>query len=160
MFNRRFLSLALIAIAVTGCASVATPVSVADSIASNPSLSTFNGLLNQAGLSATLQGAGPFTVFAPSNEAFKSVNAKTMDDLAQHPDKLKSVLSYHVLSGKLAAADIKNSSAKTLNGDPVALAKAGEFVTIEQAVVQSADVQASNGVVHVIDSVLFPPHKK
>lgn len=160
MFNRRFLSLALIAIAVTGCASVATPVSIADSIAGNPSLSTFNGLATQAGLSATLQGAGPFTVFAPSNDAFKAVSAKTMDDLTQHPDKLKSVLSFHVVSGKLTAADIKNSSAKTLNGAPVALAKAGEFVTIEQAVVQNADIQATNGVIHVIDSVLFPPHKK
>lgn len=160
MFSRRFFSLALIAVAVTGCASVATPVSVADSIAKKPSLSTFNGLLAQAGLSATLQGAGPFTVFAPSNDAFKALPAKTMDDLTQHPDKLKSVLSYHLVPGKLAAADIKNSSVKTLNGAPVALARAGDFVTVEQAVVQSADGQAGNGVVHVIDSVLLPPHKK
>lgn len=160
MFTRRVLSLAVMAIALAGCASVPAPVSVADSIAKNPSLSTLNGLLNQAGLSATLQGAGPYTVFAPSNDAFKALPAKTADELAKNPAKLKEVLSFHVVAGKLTAAEVKNSSQKTLNGASVALAKAGDFVTIENAVVQTADIQATNGVIHVIDSVLIPPHKK
>lgn len=160
MFTRRVLSLALLAIAVTGCASVPAPVSVADSIANNPSLSTLNGLIGQAGLSATLQGAGPFTFFAPSNEAFKLVSAKTMDDLAKHPDKLKNVLTFHIVADKLMAVNIKNKSVKALNGSPLALSKAGDFVTVEQAMVQSADIQASNGVIHIIDGVLIPPHKK
>ncbi len=160
MFNRRFVSLALVALAMSGCASVPTPVSIADNIAKNPSLTTLNTLLNQAGLSATLQGSGPFTVFAPSDEAFKAVPAKTMDDLAKHSDKLKDVLTFHVIAGKLNAADVKNSSVKTLNGAEVALSKAGEFVTIDAAVVQSADIQATNGVIHIIDTVLIPPPKK
>lgn len=160
MFTRRVLSLAVMAIALAGCASVPAPVSVADSIAKNPSLSTLNGLLNQAGLSATLQGAGPYTVFAPCNDAFKALPAKTADELAKNPAKLKEVLSFHVVAGKLTAAEVKNSSQKTLNGASVALAKAGDFVTIENAVVQTADIQATNGVIHVIDSVLIPPHKK
>jgi uncharacterized surface protein with fasciclin (FAS1) repeats len=159
MFTRRVLSLSLIALALAGCASVPTPVSVADSIARDPSLSTLNGLITQAGLVATLQGAGPFTVFAPSNEAFKAVPAKTMDDLAKHPDKLKDVLTFHVIAGKLMAAEVKNSSPKTVNGATVAVSKAGAFVTIEQAMVQTADIQATNGVIHIIDSVLIPPHK-
>jgi uncharacterized surface protein with fasciclin (FAS1) repeats len=160
MFTRRVLSLALFTLVLTGCASVSAPVSVADSIAKNPSLSTLSGLITQAGLSATLQGTGPFTVFAPSNEAFKLVPAKTMDDLAKNPEKLKDVLTFHVVADKLLAANVKNSSVKTVNGASVALSKAGDFVTIEDAVVQTADIQATNGVVHIIDSVLIPPHKK
>lgn len=111
-------------------------------------------------MSATLQGSGPFTVFAPNNEAFKSVPAKTMDDLAKHPDKLKDLLSFHVVAAKLTAAEVKNSAVKTLNGAELALSKAGEFVTVEDALVQTADIPASNGVIHIIDSVLIPPHKK
>jgi uncharacterized surface protein with fasciclin (FAS1) repeats len=160
MFTRRVLSVAFVALALAGCASIPAPVSVADTIAKNPSLSTLNGLLVQAGLSSALQGSGPFTVFAPSNEAFKLVPAKTMDDLAKHPEKLKDVLTFHVIAEKLTAASVKNSSVKTLNGASVALSKAGEFVTVEDAVVQGADIQATNGVVHIIDSVLIPPHKK
>jgi uncharacterized surface protein with fasciclin (FAS1) repeats len=160
MFTRRVLSVAFVALALAGCASIPTPVSVADTIAKNPSLSTLNGLLVQSGLSSSLQSGGPFTVFAPSNEAFKMVPAKTMDDLAKHPEKLKDVLTFHVIAEKLTAASVKNSSVKTLNGANVALSKAGEFVTVEDAVVQTADIQATNGVVHIIDSVLIPPHKK
>ena len=160
MFTRRFLALSLVAFGLAGCASVPAPVSVADSIAKNPSLSTLSGLLVQAGLPAALQGAGPFTVFAPSNEAFKAVPAKTMDDLAKNPAKLKDLLTYHVIPAKLTAAEIKNSSVKSLNGAELALSKAGEFVTVEQAMVQTADIAASNGVIHIIDSVLIPPHKK
>lgn len=160
MLNRRVLSLALVAVAVAGCASVPAPVSVADTIARNPSLSTFSGLIAQTGLSSTLQGTGPFTVFAPSNDAFKLVPAKTMDDLAGHPDKLKDVLTYHIVAGKLTATAVKNSSVKTLNGENVALSKAGDFVTIEEAMVEKTDIQASNGVIHIIDSVLTPSQKK
>ncbi len=160
MFTRRALALSLVALTLAGCASITAPVSVADSIAKNPSLSTLSGMLVQTGLSATLQGSGPFTVFAPNNEAFKAVPAKTMDDLTKHPEKLKDLLSFHVVSGKLTAATVKNSSVKTLNGAELALSKAGDFVTVEQALVQTADIQASNGIIHVIDSVLIPPHKK
>lgn len=145
---------------VCGCATVATPVSVVDTIANTPSLSTLSGLLTSAGLNDALKTAGPFTVFAPSNDAFKAVPAKTMNDLAKDPEKLKAVLTYHVLAGKSMAADIKNSKPKSLNGATLELSKAGDFVIVESAAVTTADIAASNGVVHIIDTVLIPPAKK
>ena len=144
---------------MTGCATVATPVSVADTIANTPSLSTLSGLIASAGLTDTLKGAGPFTVFAPTNDAFKAVPAKTMEDLAKHPEKLKDVLTYHVVAGKSMAAQIKNSKVKSVNGADLELSKAGEFVTVENAAVTTADVAATNGVVHIVDTVLMPPKK-
>jgi uncharacterized surface protein with fasciclin (FAS1) repeats len=96
-------------------------------------------------------------VFAPTNEAFAKVPAKTMDSLAADPAKLKAVLTYHVIPGKVMAAEVKNGNVKTVNGANVALSKAGEFVTVEDALVQTADIAATNGVVHVVDSVLTPP---
>ena len=157
MLNRRFLVLAAGVAALAGCATSPTPVSVADTIAAQSQLSTLNGLVAKAGLTDTLKGTGPYTVFAPTNEAFAKVPAKTMDELARDPAKLKAVLSYHLIPGKLMAADVKNGNSKTVNGANVALSKAGEFVTIEDAMVQTADISATNGVVHVVDSVLIPP---
>ncbi len=157
MLNRRFLFIAATLAALAGCATPSGPVSVADTIAAQPQLSTLNGLVAKTGLTDTLKGTGPFTVFAPTNEAFAKVPAKTMDELAKDPAKLKAVLTYHVVPGKLMAADVKNGNSKTVNGAHVALAKAGEFVTIEEALVQTADISATNGVVHVVDSVLIPP---
>src|SRR5664279_3857034 len=156
MLKPHLFSLAILAVAFTGCASVPAPVSVADTISQNPSLSTLSSLIAQAGLSSTLQSAGSFTVFAPSNDAFNHLSTKTLEDLSKHPDKLKNVLSFHIISGKVAASEVKNSSIKTLNDSNVALSKAGDFVTIENAVVQTSDIQASNGVIHIIDSVLTP----
>ena len=144
----------------TGCASVSTPVTVADTIASTPSLSTLNGLLQSAGLLETLQGAGPFTVFAPTNDAFKAVPAKTMELLAKDPVALKYVLTFHVVPGKALAVSVKNGKVKTINGAEVELSKAGDMVTIENAIVTQADLVATNGVVHIIDAVLTPPVKK
>ena len=156
---RRTALMAAITLAMAGCATNPKPLNLADSIASNPSLSTFNTLVAQGGLSETLTSGGPYTVFAPTNDAFKTVPAATMADLSKHPEKLKAVLSYHITSGKLMAADIKNSDAKTLNGANVALSKAGDFVTVENAAVVVADLGATNGVVHTIDTVLMPPKK-
>lgn len=160
MLNRRFLVLTTAVAAVAalvGCATSPTPVSVADTIAAQSQLSTLNGLVAKAGLTDTLKGTGPYTVFAPTNEAFAKVPAKTMDELAKDPAKLKAVLSYHLIPGKLMAADVKNGNSKTVNGANVALSKAGEFVTVEDAMVQTADISATNGVVHVVDAVLIPP---
>lgn len=157
MFHRRILILAAAALALAGCATSLTPVSVADTIASKPQLSTLNGLVTKAGLAEVLRTGGPFTVFAPTNEAFAKVPAKTMDDLAKDPAKLKAVLSYHVIPGKIMAADVKNGNSKTVNGANLAISKAGDFVTVEDAMVQTADISASNGVVHIVDSVLMPP---
>lgn len=144
---------------LTGCATAPAPKTIADTTAATPQLSTLNKLIGDAGLTETLRGPGPFTVFAPTDEAFKAVPAKTLDALGKDPALLKSVLTYHVLAGKVAAADVKNGPAKTVQGANVALSRAGAFVTIDEAVVTTADVPASNGVVHVIDRVLLPPMK-
>ena len=156
-FNRRVLIAAAVVATVAGCATQPNPVSVADTLAARPDLSTLSGLVVKAGLTDTLKGTGPFTVFAPTNAAFAKVPAKSMDDLGKDPARLRAVLTYHVVPGKVMAADVKNSNAKTVNGANLALSKAGDFVTVEDGMVQTADVQATNGVVHVIDSVLIPP---
>ena len=146
-------------LAMTACASVPPPVSVADTIARTPELSTLSGLIVQSGLTETLRGTGPYTVFAPSNEAFKAVPADTLTRLAADKDALKGVLGFHVVPGKLAAADLPNGPLKSVQGAPLALAKAGSFVTVEDAVVQRADIEASNGWVHITDRVLMPPKR-
>lgn len=157
--TRRTVLAAAFAATMAGCATTTTPVNLAETIAKTPTLSTLSSLVAKAGLTETLKTGGPFTVFAPTDEAFKAVPASTMDDLAKHPEKLKDVLTYHVIPGKTVAADVKNSNAKTVNGASVALSKAGEFVTIESAAVVKADIGATNGVVHIIDTVLLPPKK-
>lgn len=160
LFRRTACALGFTAL-VSGCASVQEPVSVADTIATHPALSTLNGLVVSAGLTDTLKGAGPFTVFAPTNEAFKAVPAKTMEALAKDPVALKGVLTFHVVAAKTMSADVKNGKVKTVNGADLDLAKAGTFVTVgENAIVTQADVAVSNGVVHIIDAVLLPPPAK
>jgi uncharacterized surface protein with fasciclin (FAS1) repeats len=145
------------AVLAAGCASTPAPATIADTAARTPQLSTLAKLLNDAGLADTLRAAGPYTVFAPSDEAFKAVPAKTMQELAANKELLKAVLTYHVVPGKVPAAEVKAGNAKTVQGANLALAKSGGFVTVEDAVVTQADVPASNGVVHVIDRVLKPP---
>jgi uncharacterized surface protein with fasciclin (FAS1) repeats len=145
---------------LVGCASTPAPRTIADLAAATPELSTLSRLIGEAGLAETLRSAGPFTVFAPTDAAFKAVPAKTLDALAKDPAQLKAVLGYHVLPGKLMAADVKDGKVKTSQGSDLTLAKAGTFVTVEEALVTQADVLASNGVVHVIDRVLLPPAPK
>ena len=155
--NRRAIMLAASIVVLSGCATPSGPVSVADTLAAAPELSTLSSLVVKAGLTDTLKGTGPFTVFAPTNAAFAKVPAKTMDDLAKDPEKLKAVLTYHVVPGKVMAGDVKNGNVKTVNGANLALSKAGDFVTVEDGMVQKADVVATNGVVHIVDSVFIPP---
>lgn len=158
MKNRLFALVPIVAL-VAACASqpVTAPVSVADTIARDPQLSTLNGLVRQAGLADTLRADGPYTMFAPTNDAFQAVPAKTMDELAHNPARLKDVLNYHVVAGRVMAAEVKNGNTKTAQGANLALSKAGDFVTVEEAMVQKADIVATNGVIHTVDRVLMPP---
>ena len=115
-------------------------------------------LVTRAGLAGALQQPGPYTVFAPTDAAFKKVPKKTLNSLLRNKAKLKAVLLYHVVSGKVAAADVvKLSSAKTLNGKSVRIRLAGSNVFVNSAKVTTADVMATNGVIHVINRVLIPP---
>lgn len=157
--TRRLLLAAAVALSLTACATPPAQRTLADSIAQTPQLSTLNQLIARAGLTENLQTGGPFTVLAPSNDAFKDVPAKTLADLSQNPEKLKNLLQFHMLTGKLLSAQVKNSNIKTVQGSTVAISKAGDFVTIENAAVVTADLEASNGVVHIIDTVLTAPAK-
>lgn len=159
MNARRLLLLAPLAALVAACATppASAPATVAETIARDPSLSTLNSLVAQAGLADTLKAGGPVTVFAPTNEAFKAVPAKTLNELAQDPAKLKAVLSYHVVAARLDVAHLKSGNLKSAQGANLAIAKAGDYVTVEEAMVQAADIAATNGVVHKVDRVLMPP---
>jgi uncharacterized surface protein with fasciclin (FAS1) repeats len=147
-------------VALAGCSTMPAPATITETAARTPQLSSFTKLVSDAGLADTLKGPGPFTVFAPTDEAFKAVPAATLDALAKDKERLKAVLSYHVVAGKIMAADVKNGNVKTVQGGEVAVSKAGNFVTIEEAMVGTPDLTATNGVIHLIDRVLLPPVKK
>ncbi len=158
--KKLLLSVAVLALSgLAGCATTPAPANLADLALRKPELSTLNKLLVTSGLADTLRGPGPFTIFAPSDDAFKTLPAKTLAELSADKELLKGVLSYHVLPAKLMAAEVKNSNVKTVQGANLALATAGSFVTVEDAVVTQPDVAATNGVLHVIDKVLLPPKR-
>jgi uncharacterized surface protein with fasciclin (FAS1) repeats len=118
---------------------------------------TLASLLQQAGLAGTLQGKGPYTVFAPTDAAFAKVPKATLDALGKDKAKLRAVLLYHVAEGKLTAAKVvKRSSVKTLNGQRVSVRVRNGKAYVGGARVTTADVRASNGVIHVINRVLLP----
>ena len=119
---------------------------------------TLTSLLQQTGLDKTLAEGGPYTVFAPTDEAFAKVPKKTLDTLASNPDELKAVLLYHVADGDVKAADVATmSSVATLNGASLPIRVNDAVVRVGGAKVVQADVMASNGVIHVVDGVLIPP---
>jgi uncharacterized surface protein with fasciclin (FAS1) repeats len=121
---------------------------------------TLTKLLKRAGLVSALRQPGPYTVFAPTDAAFKKVPKKTLNALLANKAKLKAVLLYHVVAGKFTAADVSMlHTAKTLNGKSVRIRVSGSNVFVNQAKVTKADVMASNGVIHVINAVLIPPAK-
>jgi uncharacterized surface protein with fasciclin (FAS1) repeats len=119
---------------------------------------TLVAAVKAAGLVDTLNGPGPFTVFAPTDEAFAKLPAGTVENLLkpQNKEQLAAILTYHVLPGKVMAADVKSMGAKTVNSKEVAIKLDGGKVTVGPATVVKTDIPASNGVIHVIDTVLIP----
>jgi uncharacterized surface protein with fasciclin (FAS1) repeats len=123
----------------------------------NGSFTTLVKALQAADLVDTLNGAGPFTVFAPNDAAFNKIPKDTLAAVLADKKKLASILTYHVLSGKVMAADaMKVSQAKTLQGDMVKITHDASEVMVNNAKVVGADIECSNGVIHVIDTVLMP----
>jgi uncharacterized surface protein with fasciclin (FAS1) repeats len=123
-------------------------------------LSTLVAAVKAGDLVETLQGDGPFTVFAPTDEAFAALPKGTLESLLkpENKDKLVKILTYHVVSGKVKSSDLKDGmKAKSVQGSDIKISLAGKKVSINDANVTSADVMASNGVVHVIDKVIMPP---
>jgi uncharacterized surface protein with fasciclin (FAS1) repeats len=116
---------------------------------------TLAAALKAAGLVDTLKGPGPFTVFAPTDEAFAKIPKSDLDALLKDKAKLTAVLTYHVVPGKVMAKDVKAGKVKTVQGSDLTLGTSGG-VTVDEAKVVQADITASNGVIHVIDSVVLP----
>ncbi len=132
---------------------------IVDTAVSAGSFKTLTTALEAAGLVKTLKGKGPFTVFAPTDEAFAKLPEGTLKSLLMpaNKQKLKAILTYHVVAGNVKAADvIKLSSVKTLNGQSVTIKVVGGNVLINGATVVKADIAATNGTIHVIDTVLMP----
>lgn len=155
---------ALVLFGFVATLSTATPVvaqskDIVDTAVAAGSFKTLAAALDAAGLVGTLKGAGPFTVFAPTDAAFAKLPAGTVESLLKPENKAKltRILTYHVVSGKVMAADaVKLTSAKTVSGDIAAVVVSGGSVTIDSAKVVKTDILASNGVIHVIDSVMLP----
>ena len=121
------------------------------------SFTTLIQAVQAAGLQETLEGPGPFTVFAPTDEAFAKLPAGTVESLLADTAQLTKVLTYHVVSGKVMAADVQSlSSAPTVEGSELAIDASGGSVKVDDATVTQADIEADNGVIHVIDTVLIP----
>jgi uncharacterized surface protein with fasciclin (FAS1) repeats len=132
---------------------------IVDTAVAAGSFHTLVAALQAAGLADTLKGKGPFTVFAPTDDAFKKLPEGTVETLLkpENKEKLKAILLYHVVAGDVTASKaMKMTSAKTLNGQDLALMAGGGTLMVNDAKVVKADVSASNGVIHVIDSVLLP----
>ena len=134
------------------------PKTIVDVAVGNPDFSTLVTALKAAGLVETLSGEGPFTVFAPTNEAFAKLPERTVDALLADIPTLKKILTYHVVAGKVMAADVVGlDSATTVQGDEVKIAVVdGKVKLNDSAMVTATDLEASNGVIHVIDTVLIP----
>jgi len=140
-------------------ASGSAQMDIVDTAVAAGSFQTLATALQAAGLVETLKGKGPFTVFAPTDEAFSKLPAGTVESLLkpENKEKLKAILLYHVVSGDVTAAQVvKLASAKTVNGQDLKLTVNDGSVMVNEAKVVKADVLASNGVIHVIDTVLLP----
>ena len=166
MKSLRILALTAI-VATSGIFGVAHAESKSQDIVAvaskNGSFKTLVTALKAAGLVETLQGTGPFTVFAPTDEAFAKLPKGTVEDLLkpENKDKLVDILTYHVVSGKvMSSAAVKLDKATAVNKKEIKLAvKDGKLTLNDSAKVATADIEASNGVIHVIDTVILPPAK-
>ena len=139
-----------------------TPMNIVQIASENGNFKTLVAAVKAAGLAETLQGAGPFTVFAPNDAAFAKLPAGTVESLLANPEKLASILTFHVVSGKVMAGDVmKSNGAKpeTVNGESLDIVVRDGKVYVNGAQVVTADIVASNGVIHVIDTVLLPSAK-
>ncbi len=121
------------------------------------SFTTLAKAIEAAGLTETLEGKGPFTVFAPTDEAFAKLPAGALDALLKDKARLTTILTYHVVAGRVGSKDVAGmSSAKTVNGKELSIKVKDGMVKVDQATVTQADIPATNGVIHVIDEVLTP----
>jgi uncharacterized surface protein with fasciclin (FAS1) repeats len=159
---KRIIRSSFVALALVALATLPTHTQnrdIVDTAVANGSFKTLAAALQAAGLVETLKGAGPFTVFAPTDAAFAKLPAGTVENLLKPENKaqLQAVLTYHVVPGKVMAAQVtKMNSAATVQGQNVRIQVKDGKVMVDNATVVTADVNASNGVIHVIDTVILP----
>jgi uncharacterized surface protein with fasciclin (FAS1) repeats len=140
-----------------GATARAAPMkNIVDTAIAAGNFTTLVAGIKAAGLTDTLTGKGPFTVFAPTDEAFKKLPAGALDSLLKDTAKLKAVLSYHVIIGHMLAQDLKSGDVMTVQGSPLTAVASSSDVQVNGAHVRQRDITASNGVVHVIDAVIMP----
>ena len=154
-------AIAVVVAAALGVVAQAQTASkdIVDTAVAAGSFNTLAKALQAADLVGTLKGNGPFTVFAPTDEAFAKLPQATVDDLLkpENKAKLRRILTYHVVPGRVTAADLmKLKTTKAVSGDTIDITAADGSVRVDQARVMKADINASNGVIHVIDSVILP----
>ncbi|MGO4386371.1 fasciclin domain-containing protein [Microvirga sp. 2YAF29] len=161
-FEIRNLAIATVAaLGIVAGGSSARAADVVDTAVAAGQFKTLAAALTEAGLVSTLKGSGPFTVFAPTDAAFAKLPAGTVENLLkpENKDKLTAILTYHVVPGRVMAADVvKLQQAKTVNGKTLKVSTKGSGVMINDANVTKADIAASNGVIHVVDTVILPPN--
>jgi len=152
------LPILLAGVAALAMASTASAADIVD-IAVSAHFNTLVAAVKAAGLVEVLKGPGPFTVFAPTDEAFAKLPAGTLENLLkpENKEKLRGILTYHVVSGKVTAKDVMHlHSAKTVEGESIKITTGASGVMVNNAHVTKTDIAASNGVIHVIDTVLLP----
>ena len=154
----KLLGLAGLALAVSSAS--ASEKNIVDTAVSAGSFNTLVKAVQAAGLTSTLEGPGPFTVFAPTDQAFAKLPAATLESLLkpENKDKLRAILTYHVVAGNVDAAEVvKLTSVKTVEGADLKIAAVNGTVMVDNANVVKTDIHASNGIIHVIDAVMLPP---
>ncbi|WP_394181053.1 fasciclin domain-containing protein [Yoonia maritima] len=157
MLRRTFTALTAAAVLATAACAEGHSKDIVDTAIDAGSFTTLIAATQAAGLVETLKGDGPFTVFAPTDDAFAALPEGTVDALLADPDALAQILTYHVIAGKVMSTDLSdNMMATTVNGADVTISTMGG-VKVNDANVVSADIEASNGVIHVIDKVILPP---
>jgi len=158
MFRRTYLALTAAAVVSGTTAFAMDKKDIVDTAVEAGSFTTLVAAVQAAGLVDTLKGDGPFTVFAPTDEAFAALPEGTVEDLLkpENKDKLTAILTYHVVAGKVMSGDLSNDMmAETVQGGKVTIMTEGG-VTVDGANVVTADIETSNGVIHVIDGVIMP----
>ena len=151
---KKLLTVAAVSLSVMG-AGVAQAKDIVDTAVAAGSFKTLATALTAAGLIDTLKGPGPFTVFAPTDEAFAKIPKADLDALLMDKAKLSAVLTYHVVAGKVMAKDVKAGKVKTVQGSELTVATMGG-VMVDNAKVVKTDIAADTGVIHVIDTVIMP----
>ena len=155
-FSKYVATLGIIATTAVATATMAAEKDIVDTASSAGSFNTLVVAIQKAGLVETLKGDGPFTVFAPTDAAFAKIPQSQLEAILADKAILTKILTYHVVAGKVMAADVKAGPAKSVEGDNITITIGNGGVMVDKAHVIKTDIVASNGVIHVIDSVMIP----